>query len=81
MQRRQHKINDPKDAVLFSPTFLLKLYAFSRLLVLQPVPYFGTFLPNAVAVKRIKNYLHKSCSVMAPNLLVKLTHSNGNLKK
>ncbi len=36
-------------------------------------PYFGTILPNAVAVKSRKNCLRKSCSALAPKMLVKLT--------
>jgi hypothetical protein len=30
--------------------------------ILRPVLYFGKFLPNAVAVKRIKNYMCQSCT-------------------
>jgi hypothetical protein len=36
------------------------------------VPYFGTFLPNAVAFKNVKNYLRKNSSALAPKMLVKL---------
>jgi hypothetical protein len=35
--------------------------------------YFGTILPNAFTVKTIKNYVHRSCPALAPNILMKLT--------
>jgi hypothetical protein len=37
------------------------------------VPYFGTFLPNAVTLKSIENYVRKNCSVLVPKVLMKLT--------
>jgi hypothetical protein len=30
-------------------------------------------LPNAFAIKSVKNHLRKSCSALAPKVLVKLT--------
>ncbi len=33
---------------------------------------FGGFLPNAVAIKSFKNHVRKSCSALAPKMLVKL---------
>jgi hypothetical protein len=44
-------------------------------------PNFGTLLPNAVAIKSIEHYLHKSCSDLAPEMLVKLTPNNGESMK
>ncbi len=35
--------------------------------------YLGAFLPNAFAIKNIKNYFHKSWSALAQNMSVKLT--------
>jgi hypothetical protein len=40
---------------------------------LRQAPSFGTFLPNAIAFKSMKNYLRKSCSALALKMLVKLT--------
>jgi hypothetical protein len=40
--------------------------------ILSRVPYFGTFLPNHVAIQSIENYLRKSCSALAPKMLMKL---------
>ncbi len=39
--------------------------------------YFGKFLPSAVAIKSIKNYLSISCFALAPKVLVKLAPRTG----
>jgi hypothetical protein len=40
------------------------------------MPNFGTILPNTVTIKSIRNCLRKSCSALAPKMLVKLTSAN-----
>jgi hypothetical protein len=40
--------------------------------ILSRVPYFGTFLPNHVAIQSIENDVRKSCSDLAPKVLMKL---------
>jgi hypothetical protein len=72
VQSRQHKVNGPKDAVLFRQYFCQNFTAYLGLQLLQPAPDFGPFLPNAVAIKNIRNYLRKSCSALVPKMLVKL---------
>jgi hypothetical protein len=44
-----------------------------RLQLLCQAPYFGTFLPNGVVIKFIRNYLRKSCSALELKMLVRLT--------
>ncbi len=73
MQSRQHKVNGPKDAVLFRQYFCQNFTAYIGLQLLYRAPDFGPFLPNGVAIKNIKNYLRKSCSALVPKMLVKLT--------
>jgi hypothetical protein len=41
----------------------------------------GTFLPNAVAVKSVKNHLRKKCSSLAPKMLEKLTPGANVIKQ
>ncbi len=72
VQSCQHKVNGPKDAVLFHQYFCWNFTAYLGLQLLQPAPYFGPFLPNAVAIKNIKNYLRKNCSALVPKILLKL---------
>jgi hypothetical protein len=42
-------------------------------MLLPPAPHFGTILPNAVAMKSIKNNLRKSRSTVRQKMLVKVT--------
>jgi len=36
----------------------------------------GTFSPKGVTIRSFKNYMHKSCSALAPKMLVKLTYAS-----
>jgi hypothetical protein len=40
-----------------------------------PTPYFGTFLPNVVAIKSIKNYLRKIYEIAPWSYLQGITRS------
>jgi len=68
LQRRQHKVNDAKDAVLFYQHFCLNFTAYFRLQLLCRVPYFGAFFAKAAYNKNIKNYLRKSSSAFVPTM-------------
>jgi hypothetical protein len=52
-------VNGAKDAFSISPTILQKFCYMFWATAFAPTPYFGTFLPNVVAIKSIKNYLRK----------------------
>jgi hypothetical protein len=41
--------------------------------LLSRVPYFGAVLPNEASIVCYENNLRKSCSALAPKMLVKLT--------
>jgi hypothetical protein len=41
--------------------------------LLSRVPYFGAVLPNEADIVSYENDLRKSCSALAPKMLVKLT--------
>ncbi len=72
-RRRKEKVSGAKDATLFHPHLWSNFSAYFMLQLLRRPPYFGTFLPNIVAIKSIKNYLRISCSSLAMKMLVKLT--------
>jgi hypothetical protein len=55
--RHQHEVNGAKDAVLFHQHFCQNFTAYFWLQPLHRAPYFGTLVPNALAIKRIQNYL------------------------
>jgi len=60
VQRCQHMVNGTKDAVLFHQHLRfnrLNFAAYFRIQLLRLAPYFGTVLPNAVAIKSNENYL------------------------
>jgi hypothetical protein len=65
-----YKVNGTKNAVLFHQHFCQKLTTCFRLQLLHREPNFGTYLPNAVAVKIIRNELRKICSALAPKMLM-----------
>jgi hypothetical protein len=73
MQRCQDKVIGAKAADLFHQHLRLIFTAYFKLQLLRWVPYFDTILPNVVAIKSAKNYLHKNYSVLGPKMLVKLT--------
>jgi hypothetical protein len=79
-QRCRARVNDAKDVALFRQYFFLNFTACFRLHLLHRAPYFGTFLPNVVAVKSIKYYLRKSFSALALKILMKLTLMSRKLK-
>jgi hypothetical protein len=72
-QRHPYKVNGAKDAVLFHQHFCQNVTACIKPQLLHRAPYFGTFLPNAVAVKIIRNELRNICSALDPQMLMKLT--------
>ncbi len=72
-QKHQQKVNGAKDFVLFHQHFCWNLSAYFMIQLLCWVPCFGALLPNAVAVKSIRNYMRKSWSALAPKMLVVLT--------
>jgi hypothetical protein len=76
-QRCQKKVNG-KSCCSISLKFLLKFNTYFQLQLLCEVSYFGTFLPNVVAIKSIRNYLHKNSSTLGPKILVKLSPENIN---
>jgi hypothetical protein len=55
--RHQHEVNGAKDAVLFHQHFCQNFNAYFWLQPLHRAPYFGTLVLNALAIKRIQNYL------------------------
>jgi hypothetical protein len=71
--RCQHKVNGAKDALLFHQHFCYNFTAYFSLQHFCQASYFDTFLPYAIALEIIENYLRKSCSALVPNMLVKLT--------
>jgi len=74
-QMCQHKVNGAKDAVLFHQHFCSKFTPCFRQQLFYRAPYFGTFWPNAVGIKSIKNYLVKILLALTPKMLVTLTHT------
>jgi hypothetical protein len=66
-------VNGAKDAFSISPTILQKICYMFWATAFAPTPYFGTFLPNVVAIKSIKNHLCKSYPALAARMLMKLT--------
>jgi hypothetical protein len=42
--------------------------AYLGLKLLHQAPYFGAFLPNAFAIKSIKNQLRKSCAALVTKM-------------
>jgi len=73
VSHNQHKVNGIKDAVLFHQRLCKNFTAHFRLQLLPQAAYSGTIFPNDVDIKTVIKYLHKSCSEMAPKMLVKLT--------
>ncbi len=69
----QNKLNGIKDAVLFHQHLCKSFTTHFRLQLLSQAAYSGTILPNDVDIKIVIKYLHKSCSTLAPKMLVKLT--------
>jgi hypothetical protein len=69
VQEHQHKVNSAKDAVLFYQHFTAHFMP----QLLHRAPYFGTTLPNAVAIKSSKKYMRINGSTLTPKMLVKLT--------
>jgi len=65
-----------QNALLFHQHLWQNFTASFRQQHLHRVPYFGAMLPNAVAIKNVKNELRKSCSDLATKMLVKLTLSH-----
>ncbi len=65
---QQHKVNCAKDIVLCHQHFCWNFNAHLRLQLLRRKPYFGTFLPSAVTIKRIRYLLRKSCSTLVTNV-------------
>jgi hypothetical protein len=63
----------PKILLSFTSIFAEILLHILRNSFFHQTPYFGTFLPNAVAIESIKNYMRKSRFALAPNRLMKLT--------
>jgi hypothetical protein len=80
-QKGQHEVNDAKDAVLFHQHFSRYFAAYFRLQHLHRGSHLGTFLPNAVAVKSIKNNLRKNCPSLEPKMLEKLTPGANVIKQ
>jgi hypothetical protein len=71
--RCHDKVNGAKYAILFQHCFFKNLIACLRLPLLLSLQYFGTFLQKGLTIKRIKNYLRKSCSSLALKMLMKWT--------
>jgi hypothetical protein len=69
-QRHQQKVNGAKDATLFHQHLRSKFSADFMLQLLRRPPYFGTFLPNIVAIKNIKKFLRMICFALVMKLLV-----------
>jgi hypothetical protein len=46
--------------------------------LLGQTPYFGLLLPDADAFKSIRNFMRKSCSALAPKMLMKETPGGRN---
>ncbi len=73
VSHNQNKLNGIKDAVLFNQHVCKSFTTHFRLQLLSQAAYSGTILPNDVDIKTAIKYLHKSCSTLAPKMLVKLT--------
>jgi hypothetical protein len=69
-QRCQHKVNGAKDALLFHQHFRRNFPSYFKLHMSTTV---WCILSNVVAIKSIKDFMRKSCSTVAPKILVKLT--------
>jgi hypothetical protein len=54
VQKQLQKENGLKDAILFHQHLPKNFTAYFRLQLLRLMPYFGTILPNGVAMKSIK---------------------------
>jgi hypothetical protein len=59
----------------FTNIYAVNLPVYFRQQQLHQMPYFSTFLPNAVAIESIKKYMRKSRFALAPIRLMKLTPS------
>jgi hypothetical protein len=79
-QRRQHNVNGAKMLFFFHQHFSKNITAYFKQQFWHQMPYFGAFWQNAVAIKSIEKYLRKSCSALAPKILVKLTPGQPMLK-
>jgi len=55
-QRRQHKVNGTKDAVLFHQHFGQNFAEYFRQQLLRLAPYFAPFWYNLVVIKSTENY-------------------------
>jgi hypothetical protein len=66
-------LNVTKDAILFHQKLSYNFTLHVRLTLFPPAPHFGTILPNAVAMKSIKNNLRKSRLTVRPKMLVKVS--------
>jgi hypothetical protein len=72
--KKFYRIGSSKESIIWGlklPKYLywIKMFFLLFLNILGPfhlAPFIGWFSPNAVTIKRIKNYLRKSWSVLAP---------------
>jgi hypothetical protein len=72
-QRLWQKVNSAKDVFMLHKYFCKNFNACFRVQLGCRAPYFGAFLPIAVAIIRIKIHLRKICSALAPKMLLKFT--------
>jgi hypothetical protein len=58
-QKYQHKVNGPKDAVLFKQYFCLNFDGYLKLLLLHSMPHFAAYLPKWLPFKASKLFAQK----------------------
>ncbi len=71
IKRWQYQVCGATEYCSVSPTLLHNLVFSIRLM--HSVQHFDTFFTSTVAIESVKNDLWKSCSALAPKMLVKLT--------